>query len=72
MYNYKLKTDANILRSGEDVENRETGHSPILNEEVEKAVQMLKDAKAEILKRTGPGIIDALTVVYQKIWSSGR
>ena len=27
---------------------------------------------AEILKHGGPGIIDALTVVYQKIWTSGQ
>ena len=68
--NYKLKTDANILRSGDDVENRETGDSSVLKEEVEKALGMLKDGKspgvdnipAYILKHGGPGIIDALTV----------
>ena len=38
LYNYKLKTDASILESEDDVENRETGDSPILKEEVEKAV----------------------------------
>ena len=74
------KTDANILRSGDDVENRETGDSPILKEEVEKAARMLKDGKspgvdnipAEILKHGGPGIVDVSTVVCQKIWTRGQ
>ena len=30
------------------------------------------DIPAEILKHGGPGIIDALTVVCQKIWTSGQ
>ena len=29
LYNYKLKTNASILKSKDDVENRETGDSPI-------------------------------------------
>ena len=49
------------MRSEDDVENRETGDSPILKDEVEKAVRMLKDGKspgvynipAEILKHGG-------------------
>ena len=71
LYNYKLKTDASILKSEGDVENRQTGESSILKEEVEKAIRMLKDGKspgvenipAEILKHGGQSIIDALTVV---------
>ena len=42
----QTKTDANVLRSGDDVENRETGDSPILKEEVEKAARMLKDGES--------------------------
>ena len=50
---------ARILKSEDDVENRETGDSTILKQEVEKAVRMLKDGKssgvdnipAEILKQ---------------------
>ena len=37
LYNYKPKTDVTILRSGDDVENRETGDSPIFKEELEKS-----------------------------------
>ena len=73
--NYKLKTDASILKSDDNVANRETGESPVLREEVEKVVRMLKDGKspdvdnipADILKHGGLGIIDALTVMCQKI-----
>ena len=46
LYNYKLKTDANTLISGDDVDNRETGYSTILKDEVEKVVRMLKDGKS--------------------------
>ena len=38
--------DAGILRSEDDVENRETGDAPILKEEPEKAVRMPKDGKS--------------------------
>ena len=34
MYNYKLKTDGNILKNEDNIENRETGEAPILKEEV--------------------------------------
>ena len=55
----------------------ETGEAPILKEEVEKAVWMLKNNKsprvdnipAEALKHGGPGTIDALTIVSQKNWT---
>ena len=58
LYNYKLDTDTRILESEDDVESRETGESPILKEEVEKAVRMLKDnIPANILKVGGPSII---------------
>ena len=33
LYNYKLKTDANISKSEDNIENRETGDSPILKEQ---------------------------------------
>ena len=46
LYNYKLKTDASILKREDDVENRETGESPILKEKVEKAVRTPKDGKS--------------------------
>ena len=54
----QTKTDASILKSEDDVENREAGDSPILKGEVEKAVWMLKDSElpgvdnilAEIIK----------------------
>ena len=46
LYNYKLKTEASILKSEDDVENRETGESPIPKEEEEKAVRTLKDGKS--------------------------
>ena len=77
--NYNLKTDARILRSKDDVENWETWDSPILKEDVNKAVLMLKDGRSpgldnippEIQKHGGHGIIDALTVVCHKIWTSG-
>ena len=36
---------AKVLKSEEDVKNRETGGSPILKQEVEKAVRMLKNGK---------------------------
>ena len=39
-------TDASILKSADDVENRETRDSPILKKEVEKAVRMLKDERS--------------------------
>ena len=42
----QTKTDASILRSGDDVENRETGDSPMYKEEIEKALRMLKDGKS--------------------------
>ena len=78
LYKYKLKTDASILNSEDDMENRETGDSPIIKAEVERAVRMLKDGKspgvgsipAEILKHVGPGIIDTLTALCQKTWNS--
>ena len=41
----QTKTDASVLKSENDVENRETGDLPLLEEEVEKAVRMLKDGK---------------------------
>ena len=49
-------------------------------EEEENAVRMARDDKspgvnnipAEILKHGGPGIMDALTVVCQKIWTIGQ
>ena len=80
LYSYKLQTDASILKNEDDVENRETGESPILKEEVEKAVRTLKDGKPpgadniqqSFPKHGGPGIIDALTVVCQKLWTSGQ
>ena len=70
--------DGIILQSGDGVENREPGDSPILEEEVEKAVRMLKDGKApgvdnipaEILKHGGPSILDTLTIVCQQIPTS--
>ena len=54
------------MKNEDDVADRETGDSPILKEEVEKAVEMLKDGKspgldnnpAEILKHGWPSIID--------------
>ena len=46
LYNYKLTSDASILKSGYNVENREAGDSHILKEEVEKAVRVLKDDKS--------------------------
>jgi len=49
LYNYQLKTDANILKDTGKIENRETGESPILKEEVEKAIQMLKTANHQVL-----------------------
>ena len=58
------------------MENRETEDSPILKEEVGKAIRMLEEGgkspdvdniPAEILKHGRPGVIDALTVVCQKI-----
>ena len=79
-YNCKLKTDASIVKSEDDVENRETEDLLILEEDIAKAVRMLKDGKspgvdnipAEILKHGGSGIVDTLTVVCQKIWTSGQ
>ena len=74
LYNYKLQTDAGILKSEDDVANKETGDSPILKEEVQKADRRkspgVDNIPADILKRGGPGIIDALTVVCPKIWTS--
>ena len=46
LYNYKLKNYANILKREDDMDNRKTGDSPILKEEVEKAARMLKNGKS--------------------------
>ena len=54
------------MKSEDDAENRETGDSPILKEE-----EGVDNIPADILKYGGPGIIDILTVVCQKIWTSG-
>ena len=61
---YKLKTDANIWKNEDDIENREAGEAPILKEEVEKAIHMPKNGKspgvdnisAEILRRCHQGL----------------
>ena len=58
----------------------ERGDSPILKQEVDKAVRMMKDGKSpgvdsissEILKHGGAGIIDAFTVVCQTFWTTGQ
>ena len=81
LYNYKLKTDENILKNEDNIENRETGEATIgFLKEVEKAVWMLKNDKAPgvdnipavVLKHGGPGFVDALTDVHQKIRTSGQ
>ena len=72
--------DASILKSEDDVANIVTGDSPITKEEVQTAGRMLNDGKspsvdnipAEILTRRGPCVIDTLTVVCQRIWTSGQ
>ena len=59
---------SSILKSEDDEETSETVDSPILKEEGQKAVRMLKDGKslsvdnlpAEILKHGGPGITNNL------------
>ena len=68
--------DANVSKNKNEIENRETGETSIL-EEVEKAISNV-DAEndkspgvdnipAEILKHGGPGVISALSVVCQKV-----
>ena len=60
--------------------NRETGETLILKEEVEKAIRMLKNVGspavnnilADILKYGEIGVINALTVICQKICTRGQ
>ena len=62
-----------VSRKAKTTSKTETGDSPILQEEVDKVVKMLKNGKspvvdniqAEILKHGGPDIIDTLAVLCQ-------
>ena len=68
----QIKTDANILKNEDVIENGETGKaSTESNMDVKNDKSPgVDDIPAEVLRHGGPGIIDALTVVCQKIWTS--
>ena len=66
LYNYKLKTDANILK---DVGKIQTRDAPILKEEVGETIRILKNGKAKsvdnisdkTVEHRGPSVVNTLT-----------
>ncbi|KAL8610857.1 hypothetical protein ACOMHN_056712 [Nucella lapillus] len=77
LYNYELKPDTSFLKNASNT-NTEAKDSPILQEEVEKAVHSLKNDKspvldntpAELLKRGRPELLKALNTICPRIWDT--
>ena len=77
MYNYKITGDPEVLEvpPATDIDNH-----PILRSEVEIAVKSMKSGKspgvdnipAELVKEGGEAMIDALTLICNKIWQTGE
>ena len=77
--NYKLKTDASLLKNEDKIENRETGQRAILKQEEEKAARMLKKGKSPGVENF-PSRFQSMedqtngwtSVVCQKTWTNGQ
>ena len=77
LYNHKTNGDSEVLNvpPASNVDNY-----PILRDEVEQAVNSLKHGKSagvdnipsELIKNGGEAMIDALTVICNKIWETGE
>ena len=77
LYNYETDGDPIVLDCPQ-ISNEE--HHPILREEVEAAVKVLKMGKsagvdnipAELVQAGGEAMIDILTAICNKIWKTGE
>ena len=77
MYNHETQGDCAVL-TGPHSTNQDD--LPILREEVEAAVTSLKKRKsagvdnipAELVQAGGEAMIDALHIIYSKIWQTGK
>ena len=78
LYNHKLNIDEDIVKEKVNDRDLDTENTQILKEEVEEAVRTMKTGKsagidnipAELIKYGGPEMINALTIICQRIWTS--
>ena len=69
-----------VLKGQDEMQCIEPGAAPLRIQEIEKTIRMLKNGKfpgvdnipAAILKRGGLSVINALTVICRKSWTSGQ
>ena len=77
LYNYELKVDETLIENTQKKE-AEPERTQILKEEIEEAVKQMKNGKSpgvdnipgELIKNGGPEMINALTVICQRIWTT--
>ena len=77
LYNYRATGDPEVLNVPPATNN---ANHPILREEVEAAVKSLKKEKsagvdnipAEVLQQGGEAMVNALLIICNKIWRSGK
>ena len=77
LYNYRATGDPEVLNVPPATNN---ANHPILREDVETAVKLLKKGKstavdsipAELLQQRGEAMVNALLIIYNKIWRTGE
>ena len=78
LYNHELKVDEEIIKEKSNDKPTDSESTQVLKEEVEEAIKSMKIGKsagidnipAELIKYGGPEMINALTIICQRIWKS--